>query len=73
MSVLYQLATEENKYEYVKVVTQTNCTDKLHGHYFEWIFGSHPDHGTIARQHPKLLKAGCVVRCVKCKKVTSST
>lgn len=66
----YPLAREKYRYEYIQIVESTNCKDKRNGHSYEWIFSSHPEHDLIRSEHPKLY--GCLVRCTKCSKVSSS-
>ena len=46
----YQLAKETSRYEYIRVMETTNCTDKRYGHTYEWIFKEHPEHDEIKKQ-----------------------
>ena len=69
-AVEYQKATEECRYEYIRIVEKTNCKDKKYGHKYEWIFKQHPEHDAIQKQFSKLYGAYC--KCINCGKITSS-
>lgn len=66
----YERATETCRYEYVRIVEKTNCTDKIYGHQWEWIFKTHPEYDAIKKQYPHLY--GTLTKCSKCGKVSSS-
>lgn len=65
-----ELATEKVRYDYIAVVEKTNCTDKIRGHYYEWIDSKHQDYKSIRKEFPRLI--GMLCRCTKCGKITSS-
>ncbi len=71
---MIELATESSRYEYIRVVEKTNCTDKRFGHSYEWITSKHPEHEVLHAKYVKLKPdyAGCMVRCTKCGKLSNS-
>lgn len=68
--IVFELAKEKCRYEYVQIVEKTNCIDKKKGHRYSWVYGKEAEE--IRRQHPSL-KYGAVCKCNICGKVTSST
>lgn len=66
----YERASQTNRYEYIRITQKTNCTDKIDGHSYEWIFREHPEHDAIQKQFKFVVS---IVRCVKCGKVSQST
>ena len=69
-----KIATQTNRYEYIRVVQKTNCTDKVYGHQYEWIAPSHLEYEAINAEYIKVkpLYGGHITRCVKCGKISNS-
>jgi len=62
---MFEKATEEVRWVYTAVVVKTNCTNKINGHRFEWLFGE--DAERVRSQYPQLKLA--IVRCIYCGKI----
>ena len=69
-----EIATQSCRYEYIRVVEKTNCIDKIYGHYYEWIGAKHPEYKAIHVEYSKIQPdyGGCIVRCIKCGKLSNS-